>query len=334
MSDPKPEPKSLQEAILYFADPDNCVNYIAVRRWPDGVSCPTCDRKDVTYFSARRVWQCKTKHPKRQFSVKVGTIFEDSPLGLDKWLAVMWMIANCKNGISSWEIHRSFRITQKCAWHMLHRVRLAMQEGDGMMMLDGEVEVDETFIGGKARNMHAAKRRQKITGTGGKDKEIVFGMVERGGKVRATHVSTRGKKELQEEIRNNISAGAAIFSDELKSYDGLDADYQHAVINHAVEYVNGNVHTNTMENFWSLLKRGLHGTYVSVEPFHLFRYIDEEAFRYNNRKEMGDADRFSAVVSQVAGKRLTYAELTGKVGETAEPSVISIAPVEPEWEPF
>jgi transposase-like protein len=182
--------------------------------------------------------------------------------------------------------------------------------------------------------MHAAKRREKITGTGGKDKEIVFGMVERGGKVRATHVSTRGKKELQEEIRNNISAGAAIFSDELKSYDGLDADYQHAVINHAVEYVNGNVHTNTMENFWSLLKRGLHGTYVSVEPFHLFRYIDEEAFRYNNRNDMGDADRFSAVVSQVAGKRLTYAELTGKAGETTDPSVISIQPVEPKWEPF
>jgi transposase-like protein len=334
MSDPKPEPKSLQEAIIYFADPDNCVNYIAVRRWKDGVSCPTCGRKDVTYFPARRVWQCKTKHPKRQFSVKVGTIFEDSPLGLDKWLAVMWMIANCKNGVSSWEIHRSFRVTQKCAWHMMHRVRLAMQEGDGMVMLGGEVEVDETFIGGKSRNMHAAKRREKIHGTGGTDKEIVFGMVERGGKVRAKHVSTRTKAELQPEIRDNVAAGSAIFSDELLSYTGLDADYQHAVINHAVEYVNGNVHTNTMENFWSLLKRGLHGTYVSVEPFHLFRYIDEQAFRYNNRKDMNDADRFSAVVSQVAGKRLTYAELTGKVGETSEPTVIQVKPVEPKWEPF
>lgn len=326
-------PKTLQEAIVYFANPDNCVAYITARRWPNGVTCPTCGRADVSFVAARRVWQCKSRHSKAQFSVKVGTIFEDSALPLSKWLAAIWMLTNMKNGVSSWEIHRSLGITQKCAWHMMHRVRLAMQEGDGGMLC-GEVEVDETFIGGKARNMHAAKRREKIHGTGGADKEIVFGMVERGGKVRAKHVSTRSKAELQPEIRDNVSAGAAIFSDELKSYDGLDADYQHAVINHAVEYVNGNVHTNTMENFWSLLKRGLHGTYVSVEPFHLFRYIDEQAFRYNNRNEMNDADRFSAVVSQVAGKRLTYAELTGKVGEISEPTVAEVRPVEPEWEPF
>jgi transposase-like protein len=332
MSSPNPEPKSLQEAIIYFADPDNCVNYIAVRRWPDGVSCPTCGRKDVTYYPDRRVWQCRTRHPKRQFSVKVGTVLEDSPLGLDKWLAVMWMIANCKNGISSWEIHRSFRITQKCAWHMMHRVRLAMQDGDGM--LSGEVEVDETFIGGKARNMHAKDRKRKIHGTGGTDKAMVLGMVERGGKVRANVVERRTKKELQARVRETVEAGAAIFSDELKSYEGLDDDYKHAVINHAIEYVNGNTHTNTIENFWSLLKRGLHGTYVSVEPFHLFRYIDEQAFRYNNRNDMNDADRFSAVVSQIAGKRLTYAELTGKVGETPEPTVTEVKRFEPEWEPF
>lgn len=326
-------PKTLQEAIVYFADPDNCVGYIVARRWPNGVACPTCGRTDVAYVAARRVWQCKSRHSRAQFSVKVGTIFEDSPLPLSKWLAAIWMLTNCKNGVSSWEIHRAIGITQKCAWHMMHRVRLAMQDGDGMM-LGGEVEVDETFIGGKARNMHAKKRRERIHGTGGMDKEIVFGMVERGGKVRATHVSTRRKGELQNEIRESVAAGSAIFSDELLSYSGLDGDYQHAVINHAVEYVRGNVHTNTMENFWSLLKRGLHGTYVSVEPFHLFRYIDEQAFRYNNRNDMNDGDRFSAVVSQVAGKRLTYAELTGKVGETTEPTVTEIRPVEQEWEPF
>jgi transposase-like protein len=181
--------------------------------------------------------------------------------------------------------------------------------------LGGEVEVDETFIGGKARNMHKAKRERVITGTGGKDKTVVLGMVERGGDVRAMVVSSRRKNELQTQVREHIEAGAAIFSDELKSYDGLSTDYQHAVINHAVEYVNGNVHTNTMENFWSLLKRGLHGTYISVEPFHLFRYIDEQAFRYNNRKDMDDAGRFGLAVSQITGKRLTYAELTGKAGE-------------------
>jgi transposase-like protein len=326
-------PKTLQEAIVYFADADNCVSYLVARRWPDGVVCPTCGRSDVSFVAKRHVWQCKSRHPRSQFSVKVGTIFEDSALPLSKWLAAIWMLTNCKNGISSWEIHRSLGITQKCAWHMMHRVRLAMQDGNGGM-LGGEVEVDETFIGGKSRNMHAAKRREKIHGTGGDDKEIVFGMVERGGKVRAKHVGTRTKAELQPEIRENIAAGSAIFSDELLSYTGLDADYQHAVINHAVEYVNGNVHTNTMENFWSLLKRGLSGTYVSVEPFHLFRYIDEQAFRYNNRNDMNDADRFSAVVSQVAGKRLTYAELTGKVGETSEPTVIEVKHVEPKWEPF
>lgn len=331
--DPAYSPQTLAEAIVYFADPDNCLNYIVARRWPNGVTCPTCGRADVSFIAKRRVWQCKTRHFKSQFSVKVGTIFEDSPLPLSKWLAAMWLLASAKNGISSWEIHRALGITQKCSWHMMHRIRLAMQDDNGGM-LSGEVEVDETFIGGKARNMHAAKRRAKIHGTGGADKEVVFGMVERDGKVRAIHVDSRKKSELQAAIRENVTAGAAIFSDELLSYNGLDADYQHAVINHAIEYVNGNVHTNTMENFWSLLKRGLHGTYVSVEPFHLFRYIDEQAFRYNNRKDMNDADRFSLAVSQIAGKRVTYAQLTGKVGETSEPTVSEVKPVEPEWSPF
>jgi transposase-like protein len=317
MSSNSSEPTTLQQAIVYFSNPDNCLNYVVARRWPDGVVCPRCGSKKVTFIASRRVWQCKTRHDRAQFSVKVGTIFEDSPLGLEKWLPAVWMIANCKNGVSSWEIHRALGVTQKTAWFMLHRVRLAMQGSDGGKLC-GEVEVDETFIGGKARFMHAAKRREKITGTGGKDKTMVLGMVERGGRVRAGVVETRKKAELQKYVRETIEAGSAIFSDELKSYEGLD-EYQHAVINHAVEYVNGNTHTNTIENFWSLLKRGLHGTYVSVEPFHLFRYIDEQAFRYNNRKDMHDGDRFSAVVSEIAGKRLTYAQLTGKVGETPEP---------------
>lgn len=326
------EPVTLQQAILYFSNPDNCLNYTVVRRWPNGVECPRCGSKNVTFMASRRVWQCKTRHDRSQFSIKVGTIFEDSPLGLNKWLPAVWMIANCKNGVSSWEIHRALGVTQKTAWFMLHRVRLAMQGSDGGK-LSGEVEVDETFIGGKARNMHPDKRRQKITGTGGKDKTAVIGMVERGGRVRAGVVETRKKTELQKYVRETVEAGSAIFSDELKSYEGL-TEYQHSVINHAIEYVNGNTHTNTIENFWSLLKRGLHGTYVSVEPFHLFRYIDEQAFRYNNRKDMNDGDRFSAVVSEIAGRRLTYAQLTGKVGETAEPTVAEIKPIEPTWEPF
>lgn len=327
------EPTTLQQAIVYFSDPDNCLNYIVARRWPSGVECPRCGSKNVTFMASRRVWQCKARHERAQFSIKVGTIFEDSPLGLDKWLPACWLIANCKNGVSSWEIHRALGVTQKTAWFMLHRVRLAMQGSDGGKLC-GEVEVDETFIGGKARNMHAAKRREKIHGRGPTDKAIVFGLVERGGRVRATSVDTRTANELQAHIRECVEAGAAIFSDELSSYAGLDADYAHAVINHAVEYVNGNTHINTIENFWALLKRGLHGTYVSVEPFHLFRYIDEQAFRYNNRKDINDGDRFSALVSEIAGKRLTYKELTGKVGETPEPTVTEVRPVEQAWEPF
>jgi transposase-like protein len=198
---------------------------------------------------------------------------------------------------------------------MLHRIRLAMQ-GQNAGKLAGEVEVDETFIGGKSRFMHKDKRERIITGTGGKDKAVVMGMLERGGNVRAFVVDNRTKKELQQQVREHIEAGAAIFSDELKSYEGLDADYQHAVADHAIEYVSGNVHTNNMEGFWSLLKRGLHGTYVSVEPFHLFRYIDEQAFRFNNRKAAGDWERCSELVSNILDKRVTYAQLTGKLGET------------------
>jgi transposase-like protein len=307
-------PTTLRQAIIYFADPENCRQFMTELRWPDGkVTCPSCGSDNVKWLPNARLFKCFVKHPRQKFSLKVGTIFEDSPIGLEKWLPAMWFVVNCKNGISSWEVHRALGVTQKTAWFMLHRIRLAMQESGGLLC--GEVEVDETFIGGKARNMHAKKRAEKITGTGGKDKAIAFGMVERGGRVRATAVDTRKKKDLQKHIRESVEAGAAIFSDELLSYEGLDDDYKHAVINHAVEYVNGNTHTNTIENFWSLLKRGLHGTYVSVEPFHLFRYIDEQAFRYNYRKELDDSDRFVMAMHNIVGKRLTYKELTGKALE-------------------
>jgi transposase-like protein len=309
------EPRTLADAVVYFRNPDNCLSYLVARRWPDGVACPTCGSKEVGFVASRRVWQCKTRHPKAQFSVKLGTIFEDSPLGLDKWLPAMWMISSNRNGVSSWELHRAIGVTQKTAWFMLHRIRLAMQSELNGGKLSGEVEIDESFIGGKARNMHKNVKARKIVDKSGTDgKEIVLGMVERGGNVRVMHVEKRSKPVLQKQIREHVEADAAIFTDELKSYDGLN-EFRHEVINHAVEYVNGNVHTNTMENFWSLLKRGLHGTYVSVEPFHLFRYLDEQAFRYNNRKPMEDAERFSYLVRSIVGKRLTYAELTGKVGQ-------------------
>ena len=305
-------PATLQEAIIYFADPKNCNEFLASLRWTDGkVVCPNCGSDRVVYLATQNRYKCYGKHPKAQFSLKVGTIFEESPIGLDKWLCAMWLVVNCKNGISSCEMARDLGVTQKSAWFMNHRIRMALHDGS-IEKASGHVEADETFIGGKARNMHIAQRRRRITGTGGKDKTPVLGIVERGGKVRTVVVPNRKKRTLQAEVKKHVEAGSALYTDFLLSYDGLEGDYAHKVIDHAVAYVDGNVHTNTIENFWALLKRGISGTYVSVEPFHLFRYLDEQAYRYNNRKEMTDFDRFKLAASQIVGKRLTWNEATGK----------------------
>ncbi len=306
------EPQSLQEAIVYFSNPDNCIDYLAVRRWPNGIVCPNCGSDSVSFNAKRRTWKCASHHARREFSVKVGTIFEDSPISLDKWLTATWMLTNCKNGVSSYEIARDVKVTQKSAWFMLHRIRLALQDDFFGSKLGGEVEVDETFIGGKARNMHLSERKRRITGTGTKDKTAVMGILERGGKVRVSVVPSRRKTVLQEEVRKHVTAGAALYSDALLSYEGLASDYAHQVVDHATQYVDGRVHTNGLENFWSLLKRGVSGTYVSVEPFHLHRYLDEQMFRFNNRKDLNDAGRFDLAISQIVGKRITFAQLTGK----------------------
>jgi transposase-like protein len=261
------EPKTLQEAIVYFSDTANCRAYLVARRWPDGVTCPRCGSKDVLFLEKYNRWHCREKHDAPQFTLKTGTIMEDSPIGLDKWLTAMWQIVNCKNGISSYEIHRALGITQKTAWFLDHRIRLALTSGS-FEKLAGEVEADETFIGGKARNMHVGKRQRRITGTGGKDKTAVMGIMERGGKVRTVVIPNRKKKALQAEVKKHVEAGSALYTDALLSYEGLAGDYAHQVIDHAVQYVDGRVHTNGLENFWSLLKRGIAGTYVSVEPFH------------------------------------------------------------------
>ena len=302
-------PKTLREAITYFSNPDNCVAYMAAKRWPNGVTCPTCGSTKVRYDAKTWRWQCASHHAKRKFSLKTGTVLEDSPLGLDKWLPVVWLVTNCKNGVSSWEIHRAMGVTQKTAWFMLQRARLALQGKNGGK-LSGEIEADESFIGGKARNMHAHKRAEKIHGRGPDGKAIVAAVLERGGEIRAQVVKTRRKPDLQAMVRENVEAGSNIYTDALKSYEGLD-EFTHQVVDHAETYVNGQIHTNGCENFRSLLKRGLKGTYVSVEPFHLPRYIDEQAFRYNNRKNMNDSERFDLTVSQIVGKRLAYRELTG-----------------------
>jgi transposase-like protein len=312
--------KTLQEAIIHFKDFENCYRMMVELRWPDGkVKCPHCGSEKVTYLAKNRVWKCYTGHPMPKFSLKTGTVFEDSPLGLDKWLPALWLVVNCKNGISSCELARDLGVTQKTAWFMAHRLRFTLKDG-GFGLLSGEVEADETFIGGKARNMHISERKRRITGTGTKDKTAVMGILERGGKVRTMVVPSRKKSALQSEVRKHVEAGAALYTDALLSYEGLEGDYAHLVVDHAVQYVDGRVHTNGLENFWSLLKRGINGTYVSVEPFHLFRYLDEQSFRFNNRatldNPMNDFDRFKLALSQITGKRLTLKHLTGKDRES------------------
>lgn len=303
-------PKTLQEAIKFFSDADTCTTFMAQIRWPEGVTCPYCKGKAVSYLSTRYKWKCMNKACHKQFSVKVGTVMEDSPIGLDKWLAAVWLITNAKNGISSYEVMRALGITQKSAWFLMHRIRLAMQTGT-FEKLSGQVEADETYIGGLARNMHRDKRDKKINGTGGAGKVAVMGLLERDGKIRAKVINDATQVTLHAEVKANVEPGAELFTDGWKAYGGLHKDYIHQVIDHAEKYVDGQIHTNGIENFWSLLKRGLKGTYVSVEPFHLFRYLDEQTFRFNERRGK-DADRFIKTVRQIAGKRLTFDELTGK----------------------
>lgn len=317
------DPRTLQQAIQYFSNFENCKAFMVELRWPDGkVACPTCGSDHVTWLENARLWKCYGKHERPKFSLKTGTIFEDSPLGLETWLPVMWILVNSKNGVSSWEIHRSMGVTQKTAWFMLQRCRLALQDERTGGKLGGEVEVDETYIGGKARNMHKARRERSLEGKGGGTvgKVGVQGMLQRGAKIHTKVINDSRYSTLVPNIWANVEKGSTVYTDEAKAYHGLCADYTHEAINHLETYVDGNVHTNGVENFWSLLKRSIGGTYVSVEPYHLFRYVDEQAFRFNNRGPMTDADRFTFAMRKIVGKRLTYAELTGKTeeGPTAE----------------
>jgi transposase-like protein len=307
-------PETLIDAIRYFSDADVCLAFVANLRWPNGATCPRCGSGDNSFLSTRKLWKCKGC--KKQFSVKVGTIFEDSPLGLDKWLPALWMVVNCKNGISSYEMARALGVTQKSAWFMNHRIRLAVQEGTFEPM-SGEVEVDETYIGGAARFMHKGRRERKISSkTGMTGKTAVMGLLERHGedghsRVKAKVVPNVRRATLGPEVRGNVTAGSEVYTDALESYADLSDAYNHQVIDHAESYVNGRIHTNGLENFWSLLKRSIKGTYVSVEPFHLFRYLDEQSFRFNSRK-LTDGVRFLRAALGIIGKRITYSGLTGK----------------------
>jgi transposase-like protein len=317
------EPLTLQQAIIYFSDPDRAFQFALNLRFPGGkVICPRCGSERHSFMKTRRIWECYGC--KRQFSIKVGTVMEDSALGLDKWMMTAWMITASKNGVSSYEISRSIGVTQKSAWFMLHRLREAMAGGGTMTKIGGSggpVEVDETFIGPKPQKMHREKRHKLRQAEFAGSKTVVMGMLDRESRqVRAKVVPNVKRETLQNEILNQIEGGSTVYTDGYPAYDRLAAqEYIHETVNHLDEYVRGEVHTQGIENFWALLKRGLRGTYVAVEPFHLDRYVSEQVFRYNNRatadNPLNDADRFALLMSQVGGKRLTYKELTGKMAQ-------------------
>lgn len=311
-------PKTLIEAVTYFADAKVCFEAMLKVKWPDGkIACPTCGCDKVGTVASRSLLQCKSVECRRQFSCKVGTIFEDSPLPLQKWFVAVWCIANAKNGISSCELARALGVRQPTAWFMLHRIRLAMQTRT-FRKLEGSVEVDETFIGGKSKNMHAAKRETTITGRGTVGKAIVQGLLERGNaeaekisQARMTVIGNTGDLTLLATVRANVKPGAMIYTDALPAYGQLCFTYFHKCVDHATKYVEGLCHTNGLENFFSLFKRCLKGTYVAVAPFHLGRYLDEQEFRFNNR-DTTDSTRFQRVLNAVVGRRLTYRVLTAQ----------------------
>jgi transposase-like protein len=320
------EPRTLQEAIVHFGDPQRCFEYAVQKRWLGGqVTCPRCGQAKHSFIKTHRIWYCNPC--KKQFTVKVGTVMEDSPISLDKWMTAFWAVANCKNGISSHELGRTIGVGQEAAWFMLQRIREAMKDSGNMTKIGGPeggpVEVDETFVGPNPRKMHRARRlKMKAADNHMVGKTVVMGMLDRESRhVRAQVIPNVKRETLQNAILNQIEGGSTIYTDGYPAYDHIKAqDYVHEVVDHVEEYVRGTIHAQGIENFWSLLKRTLRGTYVAVEPYHLDRYVTEHVFRFNNRatkdNPLNDADRFALVMSQIGGKRLTYAQLTGK---TAQP---------------
>lgn len=318
-------PATLCEAVAYFSDEDRAHAFVVNMRWPDGEqACPHCGVVRAHYrIASRRLWRCREKLCARQFSVKVGTVFEDSALPLSKWLPAMWLVTNCKNGVSSYEVARAIGVSQKTAWHMLHRLRTAMQPRPGKP-LRGTIEVDETFVGGKAKNMHKERRERTMEGCRGTyAKKGVLGLLRRGrnGKSRVRCQVTDGNLQIREAhtfVMDNVAMDARVHTDSASVFRNLWERYAHSVVDHSRgEYVRGSVHTQGIECFWNLLKRTIKGTYTNVAPQHLGRYLDEQARRFNER-DLNDSERFASVLRTVAGRRLTYAALTGAGQERRE----------------
>lgn len=308
--DKQPIPETMLEAVRQFSDPQVAHDFFVQIRFPNGVACPRmgCGSAHVAYMAKARRWYCNDC--KRKFSAKVGTIFEDSPIGLDKWLPAIWLLASNRNGISSCELARGLGVTQKTAWFMLHRIRTAMMDGS-FEPFSGEVEADETYIGPKARSINRRGTKSKKARGPGYMKTPVMGIMQRGGSVRAFSIPSNRRETLLPAVMAHVTPGSIVHTDSLASYTGLRRAYVHYVINHAERYVDGRVHTNSIENFWSVLKRTLGGTYIAPRPKHLDAYLDEQVFRFNER-ENNDGPRFVKATKGVDGKRLTYKALTRK----------------------
>ena len=297
-------PETLIEAVRYFSNPDVCIEHVAALRWPTGVICPTCGRVDVSYLETQKRWQCKSRHTKRQFSAKVGTIFEDSPLGLDKWLPAVWMIINAKNGVSSYEIARALGVTQKTAWFMDHRIRAAMEYGT-FDKLDSPVEADETYIGGKTR-----KEKGRFA-----NKTAIVGVVEKKkhvGQIRAFATKQADATNTLPFLKANLQEGAVVHTDESRIYSRAKRTFIHESVNHSEkEYARGAISTTTIDGFWNLFKRSYKGTYTHLSPTHLDRYVKEHTYRYNTRM-LSDGQRFTEWFAN-CNRRLMYKALINKI---------------------
>jgi transposase-like protein len=305
----KTEFKSLYELFEAIPDERAAIKYFAVIRWKSGEFCPYCGHDKIYPFKDGKTWKCA--QCRDRFSIRVGTIFEDSKIPIRKWLAAIWFITSHKKGIASTTLAKDLDVTQKTAWFMLHRLRHAARTRSFNRRLDGEIEIDETFIGGKARNRHVGKRGTSGK-TGGAGKAVVLGMLERGGEFRALHIDSLRAKDLHATVERHVEPGAAVITDEYVSYQGLDARYQHFTINHSQgEYVrNDFVHTNSVEGAWALLKRQIIGIHHWISVKHLHRYVAEATWRFN-RRVVEDAPRMAEFLGRLNG-RLTYNVLIQK----------------------
>jgi transposase-like protein len=283
---------------------DECKKHLAMTRWGDTVICPYCNHKKC--YTTKTRYKCAKC--RRLFTVTVGTIFHNSKISLDKWYIATYFVTSHKKGISSHQLARDLDISQSAAWYMLHRIRHTLHENGLQDKLEDVVECDETYVGGKNRNRHWNKKVPHSQGRSFKDKTPVFGMLERGGKVRAQVVPDTKKKTLMPIIKKNIKKGSRVMTDEYRVYSDLHLDYKHKIVNHnRGQYVIGNAHTNTIEGFWSLLKRGILGIYHNVSRKHLDMYVSEFTFRYNNRNKSVES-KMSKVLK--SNKQLSYKKLT------------------------